>query len=339
MRALMIFIMMLMCLVPVFAERVTVLSEVFNPGDIQVGDKYIYVVQEAEVFLYSIDDYNLVRKFGKRGEGPREFILSDDNMVFLSVQPDYLLVNSVKRMTYFSVDGRYLRERHNSAGQWMEPLGSNFVGIKRVYDPDGTRYRKLTLFNEKLELVKTVYQEFDGIQPRLKIIEAVTWPTSNIYRIYDGRIFVADKEKTIHVYDRDGKPLYDIDLPFPRIKVDSAVREKFLRFYREEEQYWRLRWDRLKSWFRLPDALPVISTYQVNDDCIYILTHQKIESKDEILVLDLKGNLKRRAVVSLNKFDQSIFNIFNFDISGGRLYQYAENPDTEEYELHVFDLR
>jgi hypothetical protein len=339
MKLSMSWILVLLCLTAIYAERVAVLPDIFNPGDIQVGDKYIYVVQEAEVFLYSMEDYRLVRKFGRRGEGPREFILSDDNMVFISVQPDYLLVNSVKRMSYFTVDGRYLRERHNSAGLWMEPLGSNFVGIKRVYDPDGTRRRKLTLFNDKLELVKTVYQEFDGIQPRRKIIEAVTWPTSNIYRVYAGRIYVADKERTIHVYDRDGKPLYDIDLPFPRIKVDAAVREKYLRFYREEEQYWRVRWDRLKSWFRLPEALPVISTYQVNDDCIYILTHQTYEGKDEILVLDLKGNLKRRAGVSLNKFDQSIFNIFNFDISGGRLYQYAENSDTEEYEMHIFDLK
>jgi hypothetical protein len=338
MRTVLGFGLMLMCLLTVSAKKVAVLSEIFNPGDMHVGKDYLYIVQEATVFIYSVDNYQLVNKFGKRGEGPREFILSDDNMVFLSVQPSYLLVNSVKRIPYFSPEGEYLRERANASGQWMQPLGYNFVGMKRTYDPDGTRHRKLTLFNEKLELIKVVYQEFDGIQPRLKIIEAVTWP-SEIYRVYENKIFVADKEKTIYVYDEAGIKLYQIALPFERIKVDSAVRERYLKFYREEERYWRVRWERLKSWFRFPDQLPVIQQYLVKDDHIYILTYHESGDRNEILVLDLKGNLRCRILVPLKKGEWSIFNLYPFDIKNSRVFQLAENPDTEEQELHVFDLK
>jgi hypothetical protein len=331
--------LILLCLFPVYAERVAVLPEIYNAGSIMVDADHIYIVQEATIFIYSIEDHQFLKKFGKRGEGPGEFILSDDNMVDLSVQPEYLLVNSVKRISYFSTDGKYLRERSNSAGLWMVPIGPNFLGMKRVYDPDGTRYRKLTLFDEKLEPEKTVYQEFDGIQPRLKIIEAVTWPTSAIYRVYRDKIFVADKEKTMYVYNQAGDKLYAIQLPFARIKVDGAVKEKYLKIYREEDPYWRIRWDRLKSWFRFPDQLPVVQYFTVKDDQIYILSHHGEQGKSEFLILDLKGNLKRRVMVPIKKGEWDAFNVYPYDIQNEMIYQLAENPDTEEHELHVFELR
>jgi hypothetical protein len=338
MKIVLRFCLILMFVLPVQANRVAVLPEIFNAGSIQVDRDYIYIVQEATIFIYAIDNFRLVKKFGQRGEGPGEFILSDDNMVDLSVQPEYLLVNSVKRISYFSRDGKYLRERPNSAGLWMVPVGPNFLGMKRVYESDGTRYRKLTLFNEKLESIKVVYQEFDGIQPRLKIIEAVTWP-SGIYRVNRNQIYVADKEKTIHVYNQTGEELYQRALPFPRIRVDAGIREKYLKIYREYDPYWRIRWERLKSWFTFPDQLPVIQDFKVKENSIYILSYYEEQGKSEFLVLDLQGNLKKRVLVPIKKNEWGVWNIFPFDIQNDTVYQLAENPDTEEHELHCFELK
>ena len=337
MKSFLHIIFILLLFAPVPAKMVTVLSEVYNPGSIDVDKDHIYIVQEATIYIYSIDNFRLIKKFGKRGEGPREFLLSDDNMVFLSVQPDHLMVNSVGRITYFKKNGEYINERLNSAGLWMEPLGKNFVGMKRIYDETNTRHRKLFLFNEKLESLKIIYEEIDGIQPIIKVIEAVTWP-SGIYKLYDKKIFVTDKEKTIYVYDQTGKKLNEINLPFKRIKVDSEVREKYLKFYREEDPYWRKRWERLKNWFKFPEYLPVVLNFLVKDDTIYILTHHQQNGMSEFLILDLSGKLKKRKMIPIIRGDWSIFNVSPFDIKNNKIYQLAENPDTEENELHIFDL-
>ena len=143
MRSAIIIFLILLCFQMIPAKFVAVLSDVYNQGSIDVDKDHIYIVQEASIFIYSIYDFRLIRKFGKKGEGPKEFRLSDDNMVFLSVQPDHLMVNSVGRITYFKKNGDYINERLNSAGLWMVPLGRNFVGMKRIYDERNTRHRKL----------------------------------------------------------------------------------------------------------------------------------------------------------------------------------------------------
>ena len=319
------------------AGKVALLEEVLSASDIHVDDRYIYITQKARIFIYSTDDYRLLNQFGKKGEGPREFRLSDDNMVFLKVQPDYLMVNSVGRLSYFSKLGNYQRERINNAGLWLAPIGEGFTGIKRVYDETNIRYRQLWLFDDNLEKVKMVYEEFDGIQPRIRVIEAVTWP-SGIFKVHQDRIFVADKESSIYVYDKKGTKLYDINLPFRRQKITAAVKDRYLRFYREEEPYWRERWERLKDWFQFSDYLPVVQFFSVKDGRIYILSHMEKNGEQLFYLLDLNGKLLKEVYLPLTRGEASIFHIHPYDIINGILYQIVETDDDEGCELHAFKV-
>lgn len=318
-------------------STVTVLPQVIAFNDITVDDERIYITHEATIFILARDDYRLLGRFGQKGEGPGEFKLDDDNMVFLALRAHDLIVNSVGRLSYFSKEGKFLRERINNTGRWLKPLGDQFVGMRRQYEEDNTRYRKIYIYNTELEQGKEVYREFDGIQPRLKIIEAVTWP-SGIYRVADGKIFVADKEETIQVIDQKGDKLYDIRIPGQRIKVTPAIKEKFLRYYREVDPYWRARWERLKDWFRFPAYLPAVQHYKVKDKKIYILTYEEKEGKSQFMVLDLKGKLMMTAYVGIKKEGTSLFNVYPYDIKDNMIYQLVDNADAEQTELHIFPL-
>ena len=214
------------------------------------------------------------------------------------------------------------------------------MGMKRLYEKNNTRYRQIYIYDEKLENSKEIYREFDGIQPRLRIIEAVTWGSSRIYKVYNGKIFVANKEDTIHVFNKKGKKQYDIRIPYNRIKLIPSIKEKFLRVYREEDPYWRVRWERLKSWFRFPDYLPVVQKYVVKDGYIYILTYREQENKSEFLILDLKGKLLNTVYVDIRKAEgYSAFNIFTFDIKDHKIFQLVDNSDPDQTELHIFNLK
>jgi len=329
--------LIILAFLPLRARKVASLDAVLTASDIQVHDRHIYITQQARIFIYSCDDFRLINQFGRKGEGPGEFRLSDDDMVFLKVRPDCLLVNSVGRLSYFSKVGTFQRERINNAGLWLDPLGDGFVGIKRVYDEKNARYRQIWLLDKNLHKVIMVYEEFDGIQPRLRVIEAVTWP-SIIFRVYEDKIFVADKENTIYVYDRHGTKLYDIPLPFRRVKITDSVKERYLHYYREVEPYWRERWERLKSWFQFSDYLPVIQFFSVKDGRIYILTHFEEGGQNVFLILDLGGRLIKRTTLPLKRGDTGVFNIWPYDISRGRLYQIVESENDGGCELHRFDF-
>jgi hypothetical protein len=51
---------------------------------VQVDKNQLYITDGASVFIYSLKDYQLQKKFGKRGEAPGEFLV-DPNIFSGSV--------------------------------------------------------------------------------------------------------------------------------------------------------------------------------------------------------------------------------------------------------------
>jgi hypothetical protein len=316
------------------AEKVAALPEILGPSAIQIDEERIYITQHEAIYIYSLNDYRFIKKFGKKGEGPGEFKLSPDNMVFLCIEPDRLLINSVGRISYFSKTGEYLSERINNAGLWLQPLGKHFVGVQRVYDKEKQRWRKVCVFNENLEKVKDVYREVDGIQPRLRRIEAVTWP-SDIFVVYDNKIFVAEKRNTILVFDQKGKKLYDIPLEYPKIKVTDQIKQRYIKYYKEDDPYWRARWDRLKNWYVYPEYLPVVQYFLVSDQKIYILTYRTRKDTFEFLILNTAGKHLQTVYLPLYNEKNSVFGITPLYIKNNTLFQLIENEDEEQWDLHA----
>ena len=79
--------------------KVVILPHVNGPNNIAVDEEKIYITQRATIYIYSRNDYRFIGRFGKKGEGPGEFRLDDDNTVFLGVRSNDLIVNSVGRIS------------------------------------------------------------------------------------------------------------------------------------------------------------------------------------------------------------------------------------------------
>jgi|GEM_PF-2856572 len=57
-------------------DRVIPLPEVTRPnGSIQFSKNYLYITQKENVLIYDLKDFQFLRSFGKKGEGPGEFHL------------------------------------------------------------------------------------------------------------------------------------------------------------------------------------------------------------------------------------------------------------------------
>lgn len=327
-----LFYLFLSCVV--FAANKVELLDLLDPAAIHVDGNQMYITEHATIYIYSTKDYHLIKKFGRRGEGPKEFKLGEEDQVDLFVLPGYLQINSEARVSFFTKDGNYIKEISTLHGRWLRPLGKNFVGMRPVFDEKNIRYHVVNLYDSNCNKVKEIYREKAEIQHRRQTFNAVSW-TRDIYHNYREKIFVDGKNKVIRVFDNKGEKLYDINLKYDRIKITDEIKNKYLKYYRENP-FWRQRWERLKKWYIFPDYLPVVQDFVVKDERIYILTYKEENDKFEFLVLDIKGKLLKKVFLPLVK--SSYIWYYPWDISKGKLYKIVEKEDSERYELHVDEI-
>lgn len=330
--SIVVFVLMLALTGVVFSEKVATLSPLKKPYEIQVDKDRLYITEGPVIFIFSAKDFKLIKKFGKRGEGPQEFKLNQGtDVVGLHILPDYLQVNSLGRISFFNKDGTFKRVMMNTGGDWFQPVGKNYVGIQRLYDKTNTRFRIFNLYDEKCKKLKEIYREKDGIQIRRNEFNPISWfPIS--YRTYKDKIFIDSREKKILVYDQDGKKLYDIIIDDELLPVTSDDKARYKRYYEKEDPYWRNYWPRLKSMVKWPSHFPLIMNYHVKENKIFILTFKKKDDNAEFLILDLKGKLLQKVFLPLKKID--LLDYYPYTIDEGRLFQLIENQETENWELY-----
>lgn len=316
----------------VFAEKVATLSPIKNPYEIQVDKDRLYITEGPVIFIFSATDFKLINKFGKRGEGPQEFKMNQGNdVVGLHILPDYLQVNSLGRISFFTKDGTFKGVMMNTGGNWFQPLGKNYLGMQRLYDETNTRFRIFNLYDEKCAKINEVYREKDGIQIRRNEFNPISkFPIS--YRTYKDKIFIDSREKKIYVFDQDGKKLYDITVDYKLLPFTCKDKERYTRYYEKENPYWRNYWPRVKNMMKWPSHFPLVQNYHVKDDKIFILTFKVKSNNVEFLILDLKGKLLQKVFLPLKKID--LLDYYPYTIEDGRFFQLMENQETENWELY-----
>ena len=95
-----------------FAEIIATLDEVMKPTAIEIDDQNLYVVEGTSVYIYSLKDFKLVKKFGKKGEGPKEFKMMITRII---TQKDDLLINSFGKISFYSKNGKFIKEKQTGS--------------------------------------------------------------------------------------------------------------------------------------------------------------------------------------------------------------------------------
>jgi len=144
-----------------FPREGGVLTGVNRPGMIGVSNDELYVIEDATVFVYSIDDCRLKRKFGEKGEGPGELKVVPSWVNGITVFPDSVYVESVDKIVEFSKDGNLKRERKKpvESGKFT-PVGNHFVG-KKIKRDLSNRIMLITivLYDSDMNEIKELYRQ------------------------------------------------------------------------------------------------------------------------------------------------------------------------------------
>ena len=308
----------------VHAEKVAVITEVLKPTAIVVDKNQFYINEDTTIYIYSLDDYKLKKKFGKAGEGPEEFL------VFAAVSPqdDHLLVNSFGKISYFKKDGTYIKEIKTKAGTSFVffPLKDGFVGMSQI-TVDKTIYRTVNIFDAELKKGKEIARmKIGNPEKKIEILK-----TTLFYQTYDNTIYVTGESGfAIDVLDHTGNKLHSITREYERIKFDPKL-EQIIRDGLKKgnpQQY-----DFLKNRLEFPDYFPEIFIFFIDANKIYVATWKWEKDKIEFFIFSLKGKLLKKKFVTI-AFQEGSLTPYPMAFKKGKLYQLIENEE-EDWELHV----
>lgn len=337
-QMILIIVLLLLLLLGVgsflYPGKVAVLDGIVNPfTKMEVDDNQLYITDGAAIHIYSLKDYSLKKKFGRRGEGPQEFkVVPTNNLgsVILDVYPDYLLVNSLGKISFFTKQGEFIKEiRSISPNGCFKVIGNRFVGYSF---PAGnkTNYLTVNIFDSTLKVVRELYREPQWINPGKDI--NVFGIRSAFFVVSDDKILVENRQSSIVVFNGNGEKLYSIDPQIKPLKVTKKTKKRVHDFFKSLPQFKQL-YTIIKDRLKFPRYFPKIRSFFVADYKIYVLSWRRKEKKNECFIYDLEGNLINKTYFPL--LQDNIFLPYPFAIGNGKYYQLIENEDGETWELHI----
>lgn len=335
------------------AENLGVLEGIFKPSVIDIQKGRIFVMDADQVRVYSMKDLSLIQSFGKRGEGPGEYKIHPDVPLSLKAFDDFLIVESVDKLSWFSLDGKYVKEKKKpSMLLRVSPIGTNFVGRRLIHPQDGslsTSTLKICdhQFKEISELHRQKYLR-QGIYPNFR------WGLAKevlFYQVADNKIFVEKSNQgfLIDVYDVKGNKLYEIKKEYPKIPITSDDEKAMIRDMEMDPETQALlkrygfTWTEFSKNFKydFPSHRPPIKSMEIDNNKIYVSTFRREGNAFEHIVMDLKGNVLKTAFIEPSAKEGMLGLLLGIKLEtiyNDRIYYIQENEDEEEWELFVREI-
>ena len=319
-----------------FPELRGSLDKLSRPSMFIVDQDRAYILEKTTVYIYSLKDLKLIRKFGKAGEGPKEFKYRESNGKPLSmcIFNKQLLVNSDFKRTFFDLDGNFIKEEKVKVDKLVFPIDGKFLGIGPISTKDNKRLLGYTLHNKDYTS-KSILQLTDFEMNNMK---KFTLPTSSFTfnPVYNKRIYINANslEFKINVYDSLGKIQYVIDKNYPKVKIPKSYRKGALDFLKKSPMFKR-GFELFRKILHIREYFPPIRDLQVTEDHIYVLTFKRKGDLWECIKLDLKGNEKGRTFIKLSEYEHFTAYPILYSIYKGEIYTLVEEEDDEIWQVYV----
>jgi len=330
-----LFVLILMLTGFIFGSKVVKIPDILKPTTIAVDDDQLYITEAATIYIYSLKDFSLKKKFGKKGEGPQEFNVNPMRGIRLHIQPDQIIVDCQGKVAYYGKDGTFKKEMRSvpTFAQYM-PLGEKFAGIGFAGDSKGG-YIAVSIYDSHLKKEKEIHKmsvpnpEKDGINP----ITVLTLPY--LYTC-DNKIFVGGKDGSIEAFDAGGQKLPPIIKEYKKVKITQEHKKKYIQFFSTDQRF-KAFYERDKNRIGFSEYFPIVRNFHIEDKILYILTFREEDGKSEFLIYDINGKLLKTTLLPFE--EMSPIALYPYTIKKGKLYQLIDNPKTEEWELHITEVR
>lgn len=340
-------ILLIFSSITIFSEIVP-LPNLGKPNSITLDENQIYIADWGHILIYCLKDFHLEKKFGKRGEGPGEFFLRDmDNYgLRIIVEPGYILVNSFTKISHFTKEGELIKEKRNIRGlQFFKPFGKKLIGYNRAsgqkWRENKINYITINIYDpDSLEIEKEIYRKelytqknsIETLELALKLKNDTK--RGIIYYPYGDKLIIEGENNNIYILDSEGKKLTAVNIhDYEKIKITGE-------FKKETFKYLKKRLPTAYQGVKKKGVFPGYYPYRyftVSDNKIYVLTFNNKGGKSEFYIFDLRGKLLKRTMVPFR--DNEFLRVYPYTIKNSKIYQIVDNENTEEWELHIHDIR
>ncbi|MCP4221575.1 MAG: hypothetical protein GY765_43525 [bacterium] len=318
--------------IPLQAEKLMELPEVLKPDQLIVHNNRVIVSQGPNVFVYSLKDLKLIKKFGKEGEGPKEFkitIFGPGILVIFPMEKD-LVINSTNKLSHWSYDGEFISESKSPMFTVLSPAGDGYIGNGVVQTKKNQMLLSVTLFDNKMKKGKELY-----VSDRSVGRNASFHLPRNLYGygVHKDKVFVYTTTLgfALDVYDLTGKKLYEIRKDYKELPITSEFKKTCHHWYKDLSPF-KQYYNAIKNKITFKNTFPALYDVQVFGDRIYALTYLKKDGKRECIVMDLKGKeLKRVFLPIFAGTPEGPGAIHTYE--GNTFYTLKENEEEETWEL------
>jgi hypothetical protein len=309
--------------------RKIILKEISKPSSIAADNDQLYAAERTSIYIYSLKNFKLLKKFGQHGSGPGEF------RIITGILPDKsrLVVNSIGIIYFFSKNGEYINERKTTAffSERLLPFGEGFVGSSSI-DEGKVGYYTINLFDSNMEKGKELY--------RYERILQSSGPVNPIARgaqfyVDDDKIFIDDRDETIHCFDKFGKKIRSLKLDIEKVEISDEFKKRYTDYLKNHRRL-KVFYQMFKNKIKYPAYFPGIRFYNVEDGKIYTATYHESAGKAELLVLDFKGNVLKKSLIPIAT--RKIIEPYPYTIKGDIFYQLVENIEDEVWILNIVPL-
>jgi len=337
MRKSYIVLALILFAVSLFAAEPIHMPELKRPQKMELDSQQIYINEGATIFIYSLKDFKLKKKFGKEGVGPAEMKPMphlDGAKVEITVLKDRLSIFSRNKISYFTKKGEFIKEMKAVYGLWHKPLGDLFIGRGTLVE-NGINYLTVNLYDHDFKIVKEVCR-FESANQRGKKIQGVG-STPSTYLFEDNKVFIDHRKAgMVHVFDYKGNKLYDITVQPEKVEFTSKDKDAYFTYFSKHPAL-KDQFHIIKNRLEFPDKYPYYKTLNVADNRLYIQTYKTKDHHSQFLIYDLKG--KKLNDVMLPLVAESVSIDYPYVFKDGKLYQLVEDLDQEEWFLHITPIK
>lgn len=345
MKKLILLILILLLVSYVFPGSRGNLPVVLKPEMIKVSADELYVVEGASILVYSLQDLSLKRKIGRQGEGPGELKVTANWYNNVTVFPERILIDGLDKIVFFTKEGKLLIEKKKPMViSQVVPVGKNFAGVNWTYIEDKVQYQCLYLCDENLRKIKELVRQVSPVQSVSRETEMI--PDALNFAVWQDKIFVEKSREgfVIDVFNNRGERLYQVKKMHTKIPINEAHKEAAIEKFKKDPFVRQIGFEDFKRFTKLvwPDFLPAIRDIAVLNNKIYVRTYKKQAGKEEWLILDLKGNKLNTLylpVVDNAPLMAHMLGVKYHSIYDNKLYYIKEKEDTEEWQLHITEIK
>lgn len=314
-----------------YAEKVAELPDVLKPEMMEIDGDNLFITNSAElcISVYSLKDFKLLHKFGKKGEGPGEF----KAYIRINVSPDNVFVNTWKKISFYGRDGKHKKDvtLPTDIRAIYRPVGKNFIGESRTRT-EAQNTKHINIYDPQLKKVKELLKMDNKRSRAMNPIRM--YAPELLVKAGEGRIFICKADTfAIDIFDYDGKKINSVKEEYKTLNVTDEDKKKILKYLEKNDPFW----PHFKDNIKFQDNYPAIRDIFADGKNVYVQTMVEKDGKVEFFVYDLDGKFLKKIYLPLIRDDIRAF--FPFTIKNGKLYQLVENLDEEIYELHVSAIK